>query len=47
MRYILYWRKLFSVTLQTFNARLIAQAYLAIFDSGGGNLERFFEMLSA
>ena len=48
-----YWRKHFSVTLQTFNARLIAQAYLVIFDNGGGNLERdfssarAFEMLSA
>ena len=48
-----YWRKSFSVTLQTFNARLITQAYLDIFDNGGGNLERdfsssrAFEMLSA
>ena len=48
-----YWRKRFSVTLQTFNARLITQAYLVIFDNGGGNLERdfcsarAFEMLSA
>ena len=48
-----YWRKRFSVTLQTFNARLITQAYLVIFDNGGGNLERDFssarasEMLSA
>ena len=47
------WRKHFSVTLQTFNARLITQAYLVIFDNGGGNLERnfssarAFEMLSA
>ena len=45
-----YWRKLFSVT---FNARLITQAYLVIFDNGGGNLERDFssapasELLSA
>ena len=43
----------FSVTLQTFNARLITQAYLVIFNNGGGNLERdfssarAFEMLSA
>ena len=42
-----------SVTLQTFNARLITQAYLALFNNGGGNLERdfssarAFEMLSA
>ena len=41
------------VTPQTFNARLITQAYLVIFDNGGGNLERVFssarafEMLSA
>ena len=41
------------ITLQTFNARLIIQAYLVIFDNGGGNLERdfssarAFEMLSA
>ena len=48
-----HWRKRFSVTLQTFNARLITQAYLVIFDNGGGNLERdfnsarAFEMLSA
>ena len=46
-----YWRKRFSVTLQTFNARLITQGYLVIFDNGGGNLERdslrAFEMLSA
>ena len=48
-----YWRKRFSVTLQTFNARLITQAYLVIFDNGGGNLKgdfsspRAFEMLSA
>ena len=48
-----YWRKRFSVTLQTFNARLITQAYLVIFDNGGRNLERdfssarAFEMLSA
>ena len=27
-----YWRKCFSETLQTFNARLITQAYLVIFD---------------
>ena len=43
----------FSVTLQTFNARLIAQVYFVSFDNGGGNLERTFssaraiEMLSA
>ena len=47
------WRKLFSVSLQIFNARLITQAYLVIFDDGGGNFERdfssarAFEMLSA
>ena len=47
------WRKRFSVTLQTFNARLIVQAYLALFDNGGGYLERnfssyrAFEMISA
>ena len=34
-----YWRKRFSVTLQTFNARLITQAFLVIFDNGGGNFE--------
>ena len=32
-----YWRKRFSVTLQTFNARLITQAYLVLSDDGGGN----------
>ena len=48
-----YWSKRFSVTFQTLNARLVAQAYLVIFDNGGGNLERdvssarAFEMLSA
>ena len=48
-----YWRKRFSVTLQSFNVRIITQAYLALFDNGGGNLERdfssarAFEMLSA
>ena len=42
-----YWRKRFSVTLQTFNARLIAQAYLVIFDSAGGNLERDFSSAQA
>ena len=48
-----YWRRRFSVTLLTFNARLITQAYLVIFDNGGGNLvrdlssARAFEMLSA
>ena len=48
-----YWRKRFSVTLQTYNVRIITQAYLALFDNGGGNLERdfstvrAFEMLSA
>ena len=47
------WRKRFSVTLQTFNVRIITEAYLALFDNGGGNLERDFssardfEMLSA
>ena len=35
-----YWRKQFSVTRQTFTARLITHAYLAVFDIGGGNLER-------
>ena len=41
------------IYIQTFNARLITQAYLVIFDNGGGNLERdfssvrAFEMLSA
>ena len=44
--YMLY--KLFAI-----NSRLITQAYLVIFDNGGGNLERdfcsarAFEMLSA
>ena len=42
-----YWRKLFSVTLQTFNARLLTQAYLVIFDNGGGNLERDFSSARA
>ena len=28
-----YWRKRFSVTLQTFNARLITRAYLELFDN--------------
>ena len=49
-----YWRKRFSVTLQTFNVRIITQAYLALFDNGGGILverdfssARAFEMLSA
>ena len=48
-----YWRNWFSVTLQTFNARLITRAYLELFDNGGRNLERdfssarAFEMLSA
>ena len=43
-----YWRKRFSViTLQTFNARLITQAYLVIFDNGGGNLERDFSSARA
>ena len=47
------WRKQFSVTLQTFYVRIITQAYLALFDNGGGNLERdfssarAFKMLSA
>ena len=27
-----YWRKRFSVTLQTFNVRINTQAYLALFD---------------
>ena len=34
-----YWRKRFSVTLQTF--------YRAIFDNGGGNLERDFSSARA
>ena len=48
-----YWRKRLSVTLQTFNVRIITQAYFALYDNGGGNLERVFssarsfEMLSA
>ena len=48
-----YWRKSLSVALQTFNARLITQAYLALFDNGEGNLEhdfssaRAFELLCA
>ena len=42
-----YWRERFSVTLQTFNARLITQAYLVIFDNGGGNLERDFSSARA
>ena len=36
-----YCRKCFSVTLQTFNARLITQAYLVIFDNVGRYLEQF------
>ena len=40
--YIYYSCYIFSVTLQTFIARLITQAYLVIFDNGGGNLERDF-----
>ena len=36
------WRKLFSVTLQSFHARLIIQACLVLFDNGGGNFERDF-----
>ena len=45
-----FWRKRFSVTLQNFNVRIFTQAYLALFDNGGGNLEcdyssaRAFEM---
>ena len=42
-----YWRKHFSATLQTFNARLITQAHLVIFDNGGGNLERDFSSARA
>ena len=45
-----YWRKRFSVTLQTFNARLITQAYLVIMVMVEENLERdysSFEMWSA
>ena len=48
-----YWRKRFSVALHTFNVRIITQAYLALFDNGGGNLDldngsaRAIEMLSA
>ena len=37
-----YWRKRFSVTLQSFITRLVTQAYLVLFDNGGGNLERDF-----
>ena len=44
---LIYWRKRFSVTPQTFNARLITQAYLVIFDNGGGNLERDFSSARA
>ena len=48
-----YWRKRFSVVLQTFYVRIITRAYLALFDNGGGNPKRdfssarAFEMLSA
>ena len=42
-----YWRKHFAVTLQTLNARLITQAYLALFDNGGGNLECDFNSTRA
>ena len=46
-----YWRKLLSVTLQTFNVRIITQAYFALFDNGGGSeifsSARAFELLSA
>ena len=31
-------KAVFAVALQNFNARLSAQAYLALFDNGGGNL---------
>ena len=41
------WRKRFSVTLQTFNVRIITQAYLALFDNGGGNLELDFSSARA
>ena len=30
-----YWRKRLPVTLQTFNARLITQDYLVLFDNNG------------
>ena len=36
-----YCRKCFSVTLQTFSARLITQAYLVIFNIVGRYLEQF------
>ena len=42
-----YWRKRSSVTLQTFNARFITQAYLVLFDNGEGNLERDFYFYSS
>ena len=42
-----YWRKRSSVTLQTFNARFITQAYLVLFDDGEGNLERDFYFYSS
>ena len=29
-----------SLVSRNFNARLITQAFLALFDNGGGNLER-------
>ena len=32
-----YWRKRFSVTLQTFNVRIITRAYLALFDNNNNN----------
>ena len=41
------WRKHFSVTFQTFIARLITQTYLDIFDNGGGNLEHDFSSTRA
>ena len=37
----------FSVTLQTFNARLNSQASLELFDNGGGNLDRDFSSARA
>ena len=42
-----YWRKRFSVTFQSFNARLIIQACLVLFDNGGGNFERDFSSAQA
>ena len=35
-----YWRRRISTTLQIYNARLINEGYLRLFDNGGGNLHR-------